>query len=298
MATLQLGSNLFDPTLVTEIFNKVKGASALAKLSNSEPISFTGNKLFTFNMDNEVDAMGEGDQSKHGGVSLQAKTITPVRVEYGARVSVEFMHASEAQRVDILKAYNDGFARKLARGFDIMALHGKNPRTMEASPQVNNNHFAHEVTQVAETPAGLASMSDALSSAAALVQGSENEINGIILAPSAAAVLSKARVNGVREFPELGFGGIGTNLQGLPLEVSGNLSKGSDNKCRALVGDFAGAFKWGFASGVEFSVIPYGDPDKSGRDLAGCNEIYLKSAAWLGWCILDPSAFAFVKEQG
>ncbi|WP_254280840.1 hypothetical protein [Finegoldia magna] len=43
------------------------------------------------------------------------------------------MYASEEERINILKAFNDGFAKKLAKGLDLMAMHGINPRTGQAS---------------------------------------------------------------------------------------------------------------------------------------------------------------------
>ena len=50
------------------------------------------------------------------GVSLAPQTIIPIKFEYGARVSDEFIYASEEEKISILKAFNDGFAKKVARG--------------------------------------------------------------------------------------------------------------------------------------------------------------------------------------
>ena len=51
--------NLFDPVLVTDLINKVKGKSSLAKLSGQTPIPFNGLKEFIFSMDNEIDIVAE-----------------------------------------------------------------------------------------------------------------------------------------------------------------------------------------------------------------------------------------------
>ena len=42
MATITTSSNLFPEELVPEIFSKVNGHSALAKLSGQDPIKFAG----------------------------------------------------------------------------------------------------------------------------------------------------------------------------------------------------------------------------------------------------------------
>ncbi|MBP3891473.1 MAG: hypothetical protein J6D29_04800 [Solobacterium sp.] len=62
----------------------------------------------------------------------------------------------------------------------------------------------------------------------------------------------------------------------------------------AIIGDFANAFKWGFAKQLPLEVIEYGDPDNTGRDLKGHNEVYLRTEAYLGHAILVPAAFAAV----
>lgn len=56
--TLEKGS-LFDPRLVTDLVDKVKGKSSLARLSAQTPIPFNGQKEFVFTMDNEIDVVAE-----------------------------------------------------------------------------------------------------------------------------------------------------------------------------------------------------------------------------------------------
>ena len=46
---------------------------------------------------------------------------------------------------------------------------------------------------------------------------------------------------------------------------------------------------------IEYEVIQYGDPDNSGVDLAGKNQIYLRAEAYIGWGILAPAFFAKVQ---
>ena len=44
-------------------------------------------------------------------------------------------------------------------------------------------------------------------------------------------------------------------------------------------------------------VIQYGDPDNSGLDLKGYNQVYIRSELYLGWGILEPANFARIVEE-
>ena len=138
MATLSK-STMFDPKVVADLVNKVKGHSSLAILSNQTPISFNGNKEFVFTLDSDIDIVAENGKKSHGGATVEPIVINPIKFEYGARISDEFMYASEEEQLDILSAFNEGFAKKVARGLDIAAFHGLNPRTGAASDVVGNN---------------------------------------------------------------------------------------------------------------------------------------------------------------
>lgn len=289
MATELSKGTLFDPQLVTDLINKVKGKSSLAKLGTQQPIPFNGMKEFTFTMDSEIDIVAENGEKTHGGVSLAPVTIVPIKFEYGARVSDEFMYASEEAKVDILKAFNEGFAAKVAKGLDIAAFHGFNPRTGSASSVVGNNHFDSKVTQTVTYVA--ASIDDNIESAIALVEGSDGEVSGMALSPTARQALAALK-NSANErlYPELAWGGQPGTINGLAVDVNKTVSNGDVDE--AIVGDFANMFKWGYAKEIPMKVIEYGDPDNSGKDLQGYNQVYIRAEIYLGWGILDASSFA------
>ena len=287
MSALSRGQ-LFDPVLVQDLVTKVAGESALAKLSQQVPVPFNGRKEFVFSMDSEVDVVAENGKKTHGGITVTPVIISPIKVEYGARVSDEFMYASEEEKLNILKSFNEGFARKVAKGLDLMAMHGVNPRTGSASTVIGDNHFDSKVTQTVTYDAD--QPEDNIESAVALVLGSEGDINGLALAPSVASDLAKLKVNGVKQYPELGWGAKPDVVGGLKTAINATVSKDSDD--RAIVGDFANAFKWGYAKEIPLEVIQYGDPDNSGNDLKGYNQVYLRAEVYLGWGILDENSFA------
>lgn len=293
--TLNKGT-LFDPVLVTDLVNKVQGESSIAKLAKQTPIPFNGQKEFIFTMDSEVDVVAESGKKSHGGVSLAPRTIVPIKIEYGARVSDEFMFAEQEARIGILKAFNDGFAKKAARGLDLMSFHGVNPRTGTASAVIGDNHFDEAVSQVVEAPLGVEDANGVVEDAIALVQGSGGDITGQAIAPSFRSALAKQKdQQGNPMFPELAWGNAPATINGLPTEVNKTVSDMSDNAL-AYIGDFQNGFKWGYAKQIPLKVIEYGDPDNSGFDLQGYNQVYIRAELFLGWGILDPDAFSRVVE--
>ena len=86
--------NLFDPVLVTDLITKVKGTSSLARLAAQTPIPFNGLKEFTFTMDKEIDIVAENGEKSEGGITITPTKIVPIKFEYGARISDEFLYAT------------------------------------------------------------------------------------------------------------------------------------------------------------------------------------------------------------
>lgn len=285
---------LFEPKLVTDLVSKVQGKSSLAVLSGQTPIPFNGKKEFVFTMDSEVDVVAESGKKTHGGVSLAPRTIVPIKIEYGARVSDEFMYAAEEERISILQAFNDGFAKKVARGLDLMAFHGVNPRSGTASAVIGTNHFDALVTQELEATANA---NADIETAVGLVQGSGGDVTGLAIAPAfRTALAGLTKTDGNAMFPELAWGAAPGTLNGLQVDVNKTVSDMSDDL--AIIGDFTNGFKWGYAKEIPMEVIQYGDPDNSGLDLKGYNQVYLRAELYLGWGILAPETFARVVEAG
>lgn len=285
---------LFEPKLVTDLVSKVQGKSSLAALSGQTPIPFNGQKEFVFTMDSEIDVVAESGKKSHGGVSLAPRTIVPIKVEYGARVSDEFMYASEEERISILQAFNDGFAKKVARGLDLMAFHGVNPRSGTASAVIGTNHFDALVDQ---TVTATANANADIESAVGDVQEAGGEVSGLAIAPAFRTSLAGlTKTDGNALFPELAWGAAPETLNGVRVDVNKTVSDMSTDL--AVIGDFANAFKWGYAKEIPMEIIQYGDPDNSGLDLKGYNQIYIRSELYLGWGILAPENFARVIEAG
>lgn len=284
---------LFDPTLVSDLITKVRGKSSIAALCGQTPIPFNGLKEFTFSMDKEIDIVAEEGKKTEGGISLAPITIVPVKFEYGARVSDEFLYATEEEQIDILTAFNDGFAKKVAKGLDLAAFHGINPRTNAASTVIGTNHFDSKVTQ--SVTYASATPDDNLEDAIALVDGSEMDVTGMALSKTFGAAMAKVKGNGVKLYPEFAFGASPASLNGIAVSVNKTISGGT-TKDHGIVGDFQNAFKWGYSKQIPTEIIKYGDPDNSGKDLKGYNQVYIRAEIYLGWGIMIPEAFAIIKE--
>ena len=289
VAPLERGTS-FPAELVNEFVNAVRGKSAVAKLSDQRPLAFNGNEYMVFNMPNEIDVVAENGKKSHGGVTVESKTIVPIKFEYGARVSDEFMYASEEKQMDILRAFSEGFARKVARGLDIASMHGLNPRTGEESQVIADNCFDKQVDATVTYDAETAD--ENLQDAITKVQGKEADVTGIALSPAMGSALGSIKANGIPMYPEFRFGQTPDNFAGLGIDVNGTVAVGEEDN--AIVGDFANGFRWGYARQIGVEVIQYGDPDNTGVDLKGSNQVYLRSEIYLGWAILNKDAFARV----
>lgn len=279
---------LFAPEIVTDLFNKVAGKSTLAKLAGTIPVPFNGSEIFTFSMDDEVNIVAENGVKPAGAISMAPVKVVPLKIEYGARVTDEFMYATEEKQLDVLKAFNDGYAKKVARAIDIMAMHGLNPRTKEISALIGTNSFDTN-TQVKKIVYDETKIEDNIEDAIAEVNEAY-DVTGMAMSKSFSAVLAKLKVNGVKQYPELAWGANPGNVNGLAVDVNSTVSFNA-SKDMAIVGDFANAFKWGYAKEIPLEIIPYGDPDQSGKDLKANGQIYLRCETYIGWGIMDPTAF-------
>lgn len=286
----------FVPELVTDLVNKVQGKSSLAKLSKNTPLAFNGNREFTFTMDSDVAIVAESGAKGHGGVTIAPVTIVPIKFEYGARVSDEFMFSAEEERINILKGFNDGFARKIARGLDLSAMHGVNPRTGLASTVVGTNHFDAAVTQTVAYNSAAPEAN--IEAAVTAIRAAGGDISGLIMSPTFGGALSALTngVGGAKLYPQLAWGGTPDALNGMPIDINSTVSDMNEVDL-AIMGDFASMFHWGYAKEIPIEVIRYGDPDNSGCDLRGYNQVYIRAEVYLGWGILAPTSFVRIAQQ-
>ena len=291
---MAFSSAVFPHDLVTEVFTTAKGHSSIAKLADQTPVSFSGTDVMVFQLDGEVNLVGENGKKAAHDNSNDVVQIKPVKIEYGARVSDEFLRCSEEKQLEIMRGFAEGFANKIARGLDIMVMHGTNPKTGTAATtligtnSLDTNTDVTPVTYVPGTPdpegniaTGLAALGD-------------YDFSGLAIDKTFASELAKVEINGVKQYPQLAWGANPESINGVATDINTTVSAVTGS--HGYMGDFKGAFKWGYADVVNFDVIEYGDPDNSGNDLKGYNQVYLRAEAWIGWAIFDGAAFARIEE--
>lgn len=297
MGSLTKGTN-FPAVLSNEMLNLVRGKSSLARLSEQKPLPFVGTDVFTFNFDKEADFVGEGAAKGVGGGTITPVQIRPIKVEYGMRVSDEFVTAADEQRIGYLRAFSEGFAAKAARALDIGAMHGVNPRTGNASALIGNNNFDAVAVAQSQVVTPTASANADVESAIALVTGHEHEVTGMAMSPGfRSSLASETRQDGTPLFPELGWGSQPDVIKGLPVDTNSTVSF-NNSADKAVVGNFRDFFRWGVGKDITIEVIQYGNPDNSeDGDLKGHNQVYLRGEIYIGWGILVPNAFALISGE-
>lgn len=285
-------STLFPADLVNQMFSKVTGHSSIAKLSAQKPLSFAGNEVMVFSLDNEVSIVGEGAAKPAGDGTVSAVTIVPVKVVYQARVNDEFIYAADEKRVEYLEAFADGFSKKIARGLDIMAFHGINPAAGATSSLIGTNSF--DTCTAVDSYVSTAAETDIT----AAIAGIDGDVNGIALSKSFAVSLAATTLaGGQRPYEEFMWGGNPGAIRGIACDVNDTVSISASTATAdcAIIGDFQNAFRWGFSKNVPLEVIEYGNPDGGTYDLKQANQVLLRAEAYVGWGILNPDAFARVK---
>ena len=287
-------STVFPHELISEVFTGAKGHSSVAKLADQTPIPFSGTDIMTFSFDGEINLVGENEQKGEHTNSNDSVQIRPVKIEYGVRVSDEFIKCSEEKRLEYLRGFSEGFSKKIARGVDIMVMHGTNPATGSLATTLIGNNSLDTNSDVTSITYDATDLEGNLTSAVTAIGDYEN--TGMAFSKTFASGLAGIKENGISQYPQFKLGANPGAMNGIACDV--NSTVGVVASEYAYVGDFKNAFKWGYADVINFDVIEYGDPDNSGKDLKGYNQVYLRAEAFVGWGILDGAAFARIEATG
>lgn len=297
MATIKANAS-FPTQLVSEMFNAVGGHSSLAKLSGAKPIPFAGETVMVFSNAGEASLVAEGAAKPAGNAAVTPVVIRPQKFVYQQRVSDEFVKNAQSQ-LNFLQAFADGFGRVIARGLDIAAMHGIDPATKADIAGLATNNFDDLLTGTQIITYSSSNPDTNIDAAVTAIQALGGEVSGIAMSPAFGTALGALKVNGVPQFPEFRFGqnpdafyGMGSDVNST-VAVTGSATGAPTDY--AIVGDFANAFRWGYALNIPLEVIEYGDPDGAGHDLKQYNEVLLRAEAYIGWGILNANSFAVVR---
>lgn len=295
--------NSTDVTLPSQIMDgiveKTKTGSTIAALSGQEPMRFGDATIVTFDDDLTAEFVDEGGAKSGTNAAPSSVVAVPHKAVVNFRTSDEFMIADEDYQLGILNKFEEKCARALSRALDLGAYYRINPRTGNAvtgwANYLNTTTNRVEITGASQPDLDF-------ESAAGLVIGDGYQPTGVAFDPSYAWTLSTARyADGRKKYPELGLGVNLTGFEGLSASTSSTVSgkakdgDATDNKVRAIVGNFQQGIRWGIQRSFPFRMLEFGDPDNAGRDLAGHNEVLFRTEVIFAWYVF-PDQFAVIED--
>jgi hypothetical protein len=282
--------NTSDVTLPSQIVNgiveKTKTGSTIAALAGRDPMRFGDATIVTFDDDLTAEFVEESYPKSDDRARPDHVVAVPHKAVVNFRTSDEFLIAEEDYQLGILNKFEVKCARALARALDLGAFYAINPRTGNVIPAWTNllNNTAHRVQIGPDADLDV-------EAAAGLVIADSVTPNGIALDTSYAWTLATARyADGRKKYPELGFGVNISNFEGLNASTSNTVSgrpEAADTGVRGIVGDWTNGIHWGVQHEFPFRMLQYGDPDNTGRDLAGHNEILFRAEVIYAWYVFE-----------
>lgn len=299
MATLTTSDVTLPTQIVDGIVEKTKTGSTIAALSNQEPMRFGPATIVTFDDDLTAEFVEEGAAKSEDDAQPSSVVAPPHKAVVNFRTSDEFLIADEDYQLGVLDKFEEKCARALARGLDLGAYYRINPRTGSAITAWTN--YLNTTTNRVEITASSEPDLD-FEAAAGLVIGDGYSPTGVALDPTYAWTLSTARyTDGRKKYPELGLGVNVSGFEGLRASVSSTVSgkpvdgSSADNKVRAIVGNYEQGIRWGVQRTFPFRMLEYGDPDNTGRDLAGHNEVLFRAEVIFAWYVFADQ-FAVIED--
>ena len=186
-------------------------------------------------------------------------------------------------------------AAAVSRALDYIVYHAVSPKG--AAPIQGAVALSAAANQQAATSDPVADV-DALPDA--IIEAGYN-VTGIALATKYANQLRKARIGSDerRAFPDIPLNVRDAgSLDGIAVAVSGTVNGDLITPAtgiQAFAGDFA-KLRWGIVRAIPTRLIEYGDPDNTGHDLQGYNEIALRHEVIFKTAVIDPLAFTVLKS--
>lgn len=280
-------------SVVTTLLNKARDTSTIAALSPNVPQKFNDQNYLIFNTTAEAEVVAEG--SKKGSYDISTTPIVGKRAKVvtTTRVSDELKWADEDNQLEIIENIIADQTAAIGRALDYIVYHAINPKSGTALSGYTALTAGAQVVTATDSPVDdIDSLTDKLIEC--------DDINGFALSRGFASDLRKLRVpsTGMRLYPEIPLNLKVGNIDGIPAAVSGTVNgklATTATKVLAIMGDFS-AIKWGMVRDMYSEIIEYGDPDNTGVDLKGSNQVAYRTEAVLAYAVLDPTMFAVLKS--
>ena len=282
---------LLPKEVATVITKRAKDTSTIAALSPSEPQLFLDKDYMVFTGNSEAEVVAEGAQK-----SSYEETLTSVvgkRFKEALRLTDELQWADDDAKLEIISKIQADQAAAMGRVLDYVVYHAFDPKKKTTLEGFN---------ALAKTAVGVPATDDRVADIDSLAEAvsDEYDINGIALSKTMANELRKIRVpsTGQRFYPEIPISLQVGNLDGIPAATSGTVNGRLITPATgilAFLGDFR-LIRWGMVRDIWSEIIEYGDPDNTGKDLKGVNQIAYRTEAMYSYAILDPKGIAVLKK--
>lgn len=295
MAVQDLHTLDISKVLVKLFDDRDAAEGAVLRLTPSRPqISKGSHTLLTMGARAKGALVEESGAKPDNGRQAVAKPFVTAKLVYSQRVSDEFLSYTDDEQVDFIGGLvNDWLRTSLPVDLDTVVLHGVNPFTGEVSTTLSDYITKAGSSIYVPSTGNTGDAIDAdISTAAQELTANGINVNGIAIAPTAASALANVIVGSTKKYPEAGvFGLEGNALAGRRAASSAEV--GEYNGVKLVLGDWRKLYL-AFAGSASWRVHTAGDPDNTGRDLAGHNEILIRLEEHFGFRVLDTNAFAYV----
>jgi|GEM_PF-433989 len=304
--TRDVGNSIFGldelelpPHIIRPWLDGIAAQSAVGTLAQRMPMAYGESQWFRF-ADHEAQYVGEGQAKAGSEIDVKTGWIKPYKFQKTVRFPVEQLWRDEAYQLGMMQEILTDMVAALGRSLDLGVIHALDPRTGIHIDRMDPAlHDAPNVIDLAGKPAYAG-----IDAAVQAVLAAGYAPNGIALSPALGGVFATQRggMTEQRLYPDFRIDSA-SQLEGMRSVVSRTvppvLIGGSEQDAKSyeplagIVGDW-NAIRWGIQRSMKTEAFDVGDPDNTGRDLAGHNEVAYRVEVVYGWGIADLAAFALL----
>lgn len=291
MAVFTTGTLQLPNKMAQGLITKVRDESVIARLAPASAASTLLNDQYNLvTTEPEMEFVAEGGQKSQGDYATTPKITGRYKAVGTLRFSDEVLLASEEEQIGILEDATAAMAAAGSRALDYGIFHAVSPKTGGAITGATS--LVSGATAVTSTTDPVADM-DGLPDS--IISNGYN-VTGVGLAPTYANTLRKVRnADGVKMFPEIPLNvRDAADIDGVKAAISSTVNGSRITPAtgiKAIMGDYS-LIKWGIVREIRTKLIEYGDPDNTGNDLQGHNEVALRYEIIYKWVVIDPLGFA------
>ena len=292
--------NIANLTLPSEIadkaYSKAQTGSTILALTTSGPQKFGEVDFAVLTADPRAQVVPESGAKAGGNASLKTVRAKRVKLQVSQRFSQELKWADEDHQIGALEVLGEKLSVALARAVDLITYHAIDPHSGTVL-----NGYTPLVSAAGTKIANPAKLDVGIDDAVGALIGTGFMPTGIAFDPTYSYGLSVMRkTDGSKLYPELGYGVNASAFNGIAASssttVSGRPEISADSGARAIVGDF-NLIKWGVQKSIPVRLLEHGDPDNSGKDLQGHNELLLRAETAIYLGVLDTGGFSVVTQK-